>query len=201
MVSDTNNNISQNLKVTNSATDTLIVQVRRIENFIVPGSINSFCWGGQCYPPTTSVSTLNDTLAPGETGNTFFGDYYPMGNLGTSIVTYVFADTKNTLDTSFVTINYNITPVGVQTITDGLNISAYPNPTTGFILVDISSSYNSGTTASISCYDLIGNNILSQIGSSAGKTTLDLRKHAEGIYFVQVKFLDKIVTKKIVLSR
>lgn len=87
--------LESHIKVWNSGTTGLDVYVRRINNTVVAGSTNSFCFGINCYPPSTDTSTDVTHIDPGTINTSFLGDYYP-GGRGISSVTYEFFDNTTT---------------------------------------------------------------------------------------------------------
>ena len=72
----------------------------------VAGSANFFCWGGNCYPATTFVSTDYTTLNAGEESTaTDFGGYFDaFCEPGVSVVQYNFYPDNNPTDITSITI-------------------------------------------------------------------------------------------------
>ena len=71
-----------------------------------------------------------------------------------------------------------------------LNLTVYPNPTTGFFTI-------TGATATITVLDIYGRQVL-----TTEKKTIDLNSHSSGIYFVQAQSDNgAIITQKLVLQR
>lgn len=99
--------------VTNQTNQGLSVKVKKAEIQVVPGSENTFCWG-QCYIPTVYVSP-DPVVIPAQTtdDHSFWGEYKPMGNLGTSILRYTFFVSDNPSDSVSVYVKYTVTPVGI----------------------------------------------------------------------------------------
>ena len=83
--------------VTNHAAEAKDVQVRRIDNFIVPGADSYFCWGA-CFPPHVIEMENPVSLMPEQSSEGFSADYNPKSHSGTSTVTYVFYDNHNPAD-------------------------------------------------------------------------------------------------------
>ena len=95
--------------VVNTGTQALDISVARIILSEVTGSVNNFCWGVNCYPPTVSVSPQPQTIAAGATDNSFIADYEPQNNAGVTTIKYCFFDVNNTSDSVCTTINFDAT--------------------------------------------------------------------------------------------
>jgi len=91
--------------VTNNSNSAIEVKVKKIENYLVDNSMNTFCWG-LCFPPFVYESPDPLTIGPGETNDEdFWGEYFPTQTTGTSSITYVFFDSNNPVDSvAFITL-------------------------------------------------------------------------------------------------
>lgn len=56
----------------------------------VSGSANYFCWAGNCFPPSTYISTGAEPIQAGGTSEEFSGHYQSAGFIGTTVIRYVF---------------------------------------------------------------------------------------------------------------
>lgn len=75
--------------------------------------------------------------------------------------------------------------VGIVEAGDARMLSFHPNPTTGFITTDL------GEPAVVSVLDATGRLVLLQpIANASGPVTVDLSGHENGLYLVQVLFMD-----------
>lgn len=83
-------------------------------------------------------------------------------------------------------------------ITDGgFTIQAYPNPTTGKLVVEL----NGSSIYSISVVNLMGIPIFEQLNVSLSRIELDISDKAKGLYFIQVKSQDNKVERiKLILQ-
>jgi hypothetical protein len=173
------------------------VYVRRIINFEVPGTMNSFCFGVNCYGPSTSVSTIPTVLTAGVIDKSFYGDYYPDGHGGTTSITYEFFD--NTTFSAPVkakaTIDYRLSFVGIE---DNKLVfkGPFPNPSnqqTNF-------EYNipaGNDNAQIIIRNTLGVEMANYpIENQSGKKTIDVSNFASGIYFYTFIVDGKIVQSK-----
>lgn len=95
------------ISVQNIGTESVTINVTRVEMFMVPNTIHTFCWGGLCFSPSTDTSGLSMTLAPGETTNEFSGHVNPNMTEGVSIIKYKFYDVNNPANFSEVIVHYN----------------------------------------------------------------------------------------------
>ncbi|MDR4987851.1 MAG: Ig-like domain-containing protein [Bacteroidales bacterium] len=85
------------------------ILVRKIEKEILDGTDNTFCWFGACFPPHVYEATDAMLLESGEMSdeNDFYGEYYPNGQQGITIVTYEFFSANEGFDTVQTTVVYN----------------------------------------------------------------------------------------------
>jgi hypothetical protein len=116
--------------ITNNATVPKNLLVKKQELDVLPGTFNSFCWAGSCYPPFIFVSPDVLTVGPGQTtsGDDFYGEYSPENQIGITDIRYTFFDSENVNDSVSVivrykTINENIMKVHDATGLPGENIT------------------------------------------------------------------------------
>ena len=77
------------------------------------------------------------------------------------------------------------------------SISIYPNPTTGFFTIQ-----SSEKISSIKIVNVLGEKVYEQaISHKRTESSVDLSKQQSGIYFLQLKTTEGIVTKKIIVQR
>lgn len=187
--------------VTNNSATEISVKCRRTETSIVPGSTNSICWGGQCWPETTS-QTPDPTIIPaGDTTSEFSGDYSPHGFEGISIIKYKFFDMNNVSDTVCLFAKFVATAVGVNESADYLSISpAFPNPSDKAAFINYKLSENDNN-AKIIVTDMVGNEVKRiSVDGKDGKARIDTYDMSEGIYFYSFVFNNKVqYTKKLVV--
>ena len=104
--------------VKNISTASVSVKAKKILTTIIPGSSNTFCFAGSCYPSGTYVSGSTAIINPGVKDTTFSGDYRPRGHLGESIITYVFFNVADPNDSAWVVVHFN----AISAIIQGLQI-------------------------------------------------------------------------------
>jgi hypothetical protein len=87
------------------------VLARKIEVELLEDTDNTFCWNGLCFPPNVYEATEVLMLNPGETteANDFYGEYYPMGQEGITIIDYELFDADKKFDTVKTTVVYDTT--------------------------------------------------------------------------------------------
>ncbi len=147
------------LDVKNISSGTLdIICVREIvEN--IEGTVNSFCWGSQCYPPFVDTSSTATTIGSQSLSYEFSGDHAPNGFTGTTIVKYTFYDIENPDDNAIVIVNYDASiPNSIQKSEKQFKLSkAYPNPANNIVSVDYNLKDTKNT--SIVFYNLLGSKV------------------------------------------
>ncbi|MBN3035202.1 MAG: T9SS type A sorting domain-containing protein [Bacteroidales bacterium] len=190
---------------TNNSAAPIDVKVRKIETFLIPNSVNVFCWG-LCYDPSTYVSTVSVTIGAGATNNNgFHGEYYPNLMAGISGITYVFFNEADPSD--FVAVNVNYEAVMTSSITDlngtggKLTVSAYPNPAVS----QVKFSYDLGDvhSARIVVYSLLGNIVKEfTVNEETGEVIWDVSGLDEGLYFYSLLWGNETLkTQKLVINR
>ncbi|MBN2891579.1 MAG: T9SS type A sorting domain-containing protein [Bacteroidales bacterium] len=114
----------------------------------------------------------------------FYNDYSMTETLdgtvfmpGTYTITWTIEDEAgNMVECSYMlTVNPY---VGLQTI-DAINVSVFPNPTTGLVNVQNAKGYKLQVT------DISGR-ILQTVNATSETTTVDLSQYANGMYFIQI---------------
>lgn len=173
------------IDVTNNSSSEMGVLVKKIENYLVEDSENTFCWGGLCYPPNVYVSPNHSIIGAGMTNDTdFSGDYTPNDIPGESSISYVFFDEDNPNDSVMVTVIYSTleTRIG-DNYKENYSLSKpYPNPATGVVKFD----YNlpNQQSASVKIYSLIGSLVGEvELNSTTGTISYNTDELEEGFYF------------------
>jgi hypothetical protein len=80
---------------------------------------------------------------------------------------------------------------------NNLNLTAYPNPTTGTINVE----YNSQTPVQFDVINMLGENVLSQNTNNTKNTTIDVSSLTKGLYFLQMTTDSKTTSLKFTLNK
>ncbi|HNX07621.1 MAG TPA: T9SS type A sorting domain-containing protein [Bacteroidales bacterium] len=189
--------------VTNNGATALSVVCRRKVIQTLPGSTNSICWGGQCWPPDTVQTPDFTVIDPGATTTEFMGDFSPAGAEGTAIIRYTFFDIANTNDSvCFMAKFVSTANAGVSKGSNSLSVSSiYPNPSdkAGFIEYRLQES---GSTAKVIINDMIGNEVrVIPLQEKEGKIRIATNDMPEGVYFYSFVINGKVhYTKKLVVA-
>ncbi len=177
--------IIDTLDVKNISEVTLnVICVREIiEN--IEGTVNSFCWGGLCYPPFVDTSSNAATIESQAMAYEFSGDHDPNGFTGTTKVKYTFYNTENPDDYVAVIVNFDaVGSSSVSTFQEQLALSkAYPNPANNFVSVDYDIK-GIKENSHIAFYNLLGSKVKEiELTESSGTLTINTSDFIEGIYF------------------
>ncbi|MEO6884387.1 MAG: T9SS type A sorting domain-containing protein [Bacteroidia bacterium] len=199
-----NSMMEAKLNVKNTTNSSIDVFCKRDTISTVSGSTNLFCWV-LCYGPSTNQSPTGIVLAADSTTSSFYGKYTTGPGTGVTTIRYVFFGQYNPSDSSYVTVNYHVTPTGIATYTLGKNAlsPAFPNPTAN--LVSLSYSLESdATVAKIIFYNMLGEKIKElpiDINNREGIVKADVTGMDAGIYFYSFVVNGKtIATKKLVVT-
>lgn len=195
--------------VQNVSGETLNLRVTSTVVSIVSGADYRFCWGPTCYNWTTGdfTSPDNDALivemAPDEISNTFYTDYRPDGNEGTSTINYCWFDNDDPSIESCFTLDWQTEPLGIEEFGVKAEISEIsPNPVTGTasIAYNVMGSFDK---AQVQIYSLVGELVQDvNINSPLGLLMVSADDYNAGIYFVNVIVDGRIhSTKKMVVSK
>ena len=150
----------------------------------VEGAVNTFCWGGQCYPPFVDTSSTPTTIEPQALALEFSGDHSPNGFVGITKVKYTFYNMSNPDDNAVIVVNYDASE------TNSINdngakfklLKAYPNPANNIVSVDYRLEGNS--EARIAIFNLLGSKVKEiELSRSVGTLTINTTDLIEGIYF------------------
>ena len=178
------------------------VKITRNVISAVAGTTNSFCWGINCYGPTTTTSPVPAIITAGAIDSSLLAHYAPNATAGTTTIRYRFFDVSNFSDSVNVTINYVVIPSGINELSEmGIISNAYPNPATSFFSIkyDINEFAQKGK---IEMYDMLGKNVKEIIlTDKQGISKINVSDMNSGIYFYTFIVDNKeIATKKIVIS-
>ena len=192
---DVSATITAHIDVTNNNAGSLSVKCQRTEFVIVPGSSNSFCWGGSCWPATMSLSPDPTVMAAGFKSSEFAGDYVANGNSGFSIIRYRFFDMNNIADSICFFAKYDAT-VGIKENNPVVVSEVFPNPADNFAFIN----YNISSTfvkAELKVIDLLGNKVqMIPVLDNEGKIKINTESLNSGMYFYSM-----IIDGKSIFSR
>jgi hypothetical protein len=201
--------LAQEMQLRNLTNQTLSVVVMKEEIQMVPGTENSFCWGS-CYDPTVTISRPNELEGNSvslagllsfhhQIDPTYSGD--PANFLvGTSIVRY-YAYPSDDPDNAIcleMWFAYGAEGIDENQVVLG---HAYPNPASS--VVRFNYELPSVVNASVSVYNLLGQEVMSQdLNSLQGQAVLSVADLTEGIYFCNLKVDGRTVrTEKFIVRK
>lgn len=193
------------------------IKVRREVMSEVSGTINYFCWAGQCFGENTDTSETMSSKNSGECDNTFIGYYEPLGNTGQTVVKYCFYDSNNPTDEECITITYEgdgtLLPTGIQTICTLTGIEdlrpskthlggARPNPASNSTIISYELKNLSNGNDIIRVHDMLGQQVQEFVlDSKIGQVEVDVADLPSGLYFYSMQVGgDVISSKKLVVT-
>ncbi len=195
--------IMAHIDVTNNASSTLSVKVFRRIISVVPGTSNYFCWGA-CFDPSTDTSLTQLPIEPGATNSEFSGDYEPLEQIGSSIITYVFYDAENIADSVSVTVEFKASPEGIaEDLTSKISFSnPYPNPANKVAYFDYVMPVEVNQ-AKIVISNLLGA-VVETINVPANDNRVEINTNSlqNGLYICSLEVQNSVViTRKLVVNR
>jgi len=192
---------SQDFNVRNISGSTKKIMAERHQVFINTPGYELFCWV-LCYGPNTNVSPTAASMNANAV-HVFSSHYFHSNTNGISTVIYTFYDSLNMADSARFTVNWHITPTGVNNLgpVSG-NISAvYPNPASSN--TSINYSLNNAHVAYLKVFDLLGNELRQMsINPKEGIVNLNVADLKAGIYFCSIIADEKAIsTQKLTIVR
>jgi len=194
--------ISTHFDVMNTGNSTIATHMFRMDANALSGTSNYFCWGVNCYPPSTSHSTVTTDVAAGATEGSFIGYYLPNNVQGISPIgycIYVEGDSANTVVCH--TINYD------ASFANGLEEqkrvstmeAASPNPANQMATVAYN---NAGNRAELVLFDMLGSKVQSQvINHQNGVVIINTTDLKNGVYFYSMVVDGQtIATQKLIVA-
>jgi len=200
--------------VINQGTEDLDFKVKRIQNSLVNGSSNYFCWTA-CYGPMTNVSPSSMMVAAGDTSNNFHGYYVPDYNSGLSSITYVWFDPAAPEDSTYVTINYSTdsttatvsepyivlglgnSSVSIVKNTERKNaIRVMANPVNEQLILQYELK-TENSDSKVLLTNILGSVIKEiKLTQTAGKLNVPVSDLSQGVYFYTLKVDNDIISSK-----
>jgi len=185
----------------NTTSSPIDVLVKKVEISLIPGTMNTFCWG-LCFPPSIYISPDPKTINGNATDSiNFSGHYNPTGFTGGSTIRYVFFNRANPLDSVCVNVTYEAWEVGIDDQNAKSTLSgAYPNPANNFVNFEYSG--NRENSGSVIIRNLVGS-IVKQCGFSSisGKVSIVTSDLPNGIYFYSLDIAGKTMTTRKLIVR
>jgi hypothetical protein len=195
---------SRALDVYNIGNETKSVKVKKYDISLVDSVYSHFCWLS-CYPDFITISPDSIFIDAGSFSTNFTGDLTYKSVKGTSKIKFVFFDSENETDSTFVIIDFIIGTVGINDLPKLANVemsNAYPNPVMGVSFIDYKLP-QSVAGAYIRINNLLGTTVREiPLDRSQGKVTLDAGNLKDGVYFYSL-IVNKsaTITRKFVVKR
>jgi hypothetical protein len=191
------------MSIKNISSGTKLVKAKKEEIYVVPNSMNTFCWV-VCWANFIYVSPMGVEIGSGVTIDEFSGDYMPQENPGVTIMRYTFFDDANPNDSVHFFAEFNAGTVGIaDPVSKTVSFSnPYPNPARSQVSFDYTLPVNS-SNAHVKIHNLLGSVVKEvQLWDSSGKVTIDVSSLNEGFYFYSVTVDNEVLeTKRLVISR
>lgn len=186
--------------VANLTNNAVSIKCLREELSLTQGTQNYFCWG-VCYGETTNVSVLAQNILPGDTNNTFYAHYKPLGNIGQSDINYCFFNTADPTDRACHTVHYCFEClVETQEFENETKQISFQgeNPLQGLGLFNYTLPQESGY---FTLTDMSGNRVRQMnLNASVGQILLDANELSCGMYLVTLISGSSTITSKIVVE-
>ena len=189
------------LYITNTSGNEVDINVERSVASNIGGSTNYFCWGVNCYDPSTSVSANGQTIESGATDQTFKA-YLESASEGVFIATYTFKNANDIFDELEVTITVNITPTGVAELSiDQNRANVYPNPANELVNLDYSAMIGL-VNPNVVVYDIVGNLIYTdRVDPLVKLSRVELSRFEDGYYLISLVDNGKVLdTQRLVVN-
>jgi hypothetical protein len=155
-------------------------------------------------PVTSEYSWQIDPLEAGTiSGHTTTGNVqWNMSYLGTAMIS---VKAINECGESAYSEEYQVTvdnTTAIHELVDGIDMRIYPNPSTGIIMLDMSSGKDQ--RIDIRVYNALGDIVFTESGIQFNgnyNRTLDFSSLSEGMYFLQINTQNRLFTKKLIVNR
>lgn len=176
------NLITISFDVKNISDTDLSVGVERIENSVIEGTINYFCWA-LCYSPAVDLAPTPLPIGAGESVDNFYADYKPEGIAGSSFIDYCFFDFNNPEDRTCVTIEYRISESSSISENEAVVVgSPQPNPAIDYTIIPFDLR-ESNDNAHLTLYNILGSEIKSvPVTGTSGNIDLNVSDLQSGVY-------------------
>lgn len=189
----------------NDAEASLEIWARKIEQDVLSNTFNTFCWSDFCYDVSVFESQGALTLEAGATtiASDFYGQYFPEGLSGTTIVKYEFFSRSESFETVGVSVHYTADatsasgPVMRQTrISD-----PRPNPARDFTLFDYQLPPDA-RSAKLVVRNLTGSVVMDiSLDPAGSRLRLETNDLSNGIFLYSFVVNDQVIlTKKLVVN-
>lgn len=195
------------IQLKNISSSSVTYAVKKTEVTLNPGADAYFCWGGQCFPASTTITPVANyvTLTAGQTYAPQSFYYDENNTTGFSEIQYQIYDVNNTSDAINFTFKFNPTLASVK---DNNNIlssvsDVYPNPSANKAQIKVASKINTNR-ASVSITNALGSLVsVKNIDLITGENNIQLDSESlnSGIYFATITSGNNKIVKKFVVNK
>lgn len=195
--------IEQKLIVSNVSANSMSMHVYRTTLTMPQNSVNYYCWGPNCFPPTTSLSTDPVFFNSGDSDSSFVSYLEPQQEEGITAIEYCFFDELGSGDSLCINMVFKAVPppIGI-TETENQNklFSIVPNPAKDFAFLRY--HVQSQGKATLQVFDLVGKK-QTEINLASGENNLlfPVSELNNGIYLCNLVIDNKIIdTQKLIVN-
>jgi len=157
------------------------IVAKKIENNVVEGSLNYFCFG-QCLAPMMYADTVQTTAGEAMLFSAHFmaeEDYTLLLGQEQSM-TYELFNLANPDAKFVINVTFKYSLYGVEEVAAENVISAYPTPATDVINFD----YNVNGSAMVVIYNMMGQEVMrNEISGQNGTLSMNVSDLGSGVYF------------------
>ncbi len=193
--------------IKNTSTVTKIYKLERTDQTLNTGASAYFCFSGTCYGPNVTVSPVTLTLTAGQDASSIS---LPMqlhldegAAMGNSKIRYKLYDANNVTDIITFYIEYN-NPLSVKNIfSKSVTISpVFPSPAHTKASVSVQSP-NDLSNVSVKLINSLGtlvNEKTIELTKGNNVVSLDCSLFPSGVYFINISYDTKNITRKFIIN-
>lgn len=190
----------------NEGEEAIEIWARKIEQEVLPNTFNTFCWADFCYDVSVIESTGGLNLDAGATSTDldFYGQYFPEGYTGSTIVKYEFFSRNESFETVSVTVTYtaDATSAAGPRLSQARIADPRPNPARDFTVFDYQLPPEV-RSARLVVRNLTGSVVMEvPLDPSGSRLRLETSSLNNGIFLYSFVVNEQVVlTKKLVVNR
>lgn len=205
VLADASSQIDFNIKNTSAVTK--VYKLERTDQTLNTGASAYFCFSGTCYGPNVTVSPVTLTLTAGQDASSIS---LPMqlhldegSTMGNSRIRYKLYDANNVTDIITFYIEYN-NPLSVKTIFNKTVAvsSVFPSPAVNKASVSIQSP-SDVTNVSVKLVNSLGSLVFEKttdLTKGNNTVSVDCSSFPSGVYFMNISYEAKNITRKFIIN-
>jgi len=190
----------------NDGEEAIEIWARKEEQEVLNNTYNTFCWADFCYDISVVESQGGLTLAAGATSidSDFYGQYFPEGYSGSTIVKYEFFSRNESFETVSVTVTYtaDATSASGPSLRQTRISDPRPNPARDFTVFDYQLPPDV-RSARLVVRNLTGSIVMEvPLDPSGSRHRLETTSLNNGIFLYSFVVNEQVIlTKKLVVNR